>query len=103
MLAKAQIRRVRLDDAPLLTELTMRSKSYWQYDASFLADAKQELEFQPDKFLSDFHVYILEEDGQSLGLCSLLPLDAKRSNCMICLLNRAPYGRDTASSYGLML
>jgi N-acetylglutamate synthase-like GNAT family acetyltransferase len=70
---KAQIRRARLEEAQLLTELTMRSKAYWQYDASFLADARQELEFQPNKFLPDFHVYVLEEDGQMLGFYSLIP------------------------------
>jgi N-acetylglutamate synthase-like GNAT family acetyltransferase len=75
MPAKAQIRRARFDGAPLLTELTMRSKLFWRYDASFLADARQELEFQPNKFLPDFHVYILEEDGQMLGFCSLIPIE----------------------------
>jgi acetyltransferase (GNAT) family protein len=74
MPAKAQIRRARFDDASLLTELTMRSKSFWRYDTSFLVDARQELEFQPNKFLPDFHVYILEEDGQMLGFCSLIPI-----------------------------
>lgn len=74
MPARAQIRRARFDDAPRLTELTVRSKAYWRYDAAFLADARQELEFHPTKFLPDFHVYILEEDGQMVGFCSLIPL-----------------------------
>jgi len=52
----------------------MRSKSFWRYDTSFLADARQELEFQPNRFLPDFHVCILEEDGQMLGFCSLIPI-----------------------------
>jgi len=74
MPAKTQIRRARLDEAPSLTELTMRSKAYWQYAAAFLADARQEREFQPNKFLPDFHVYILERVGQVLGFCSLIPI-----------------------------
>jgi len=58
-----------------LTELTIRSKAYWGYDDSFLADARPELEFQLSKFLPDFHVYVLETGGELLGFCSLIPLD----------------------------
>lgn len=70
---QAQIRRARLDDAKALTELTMRSKAYWGYDDSFLTDARRELEFRPEKFQPDFHVYLLEKGEGVLGFYSLLP------------------------------
>ena len=63
----AQIRRARLEEADLLTALTMRSKAHWQYDAAFLAAARQELEFPPGKSFPDFHVYVLEEAGKIVG------------------------------------
>jgi len=73
MSSTLEIRQARVDEAPLLTELTVRSKCYWGYDASFLADARKELEFLPNKFEPDFHVYVLQECGQIMGFCSLIP------------------------------
>lgn len=75
---KTRIRQARLEEANLLTEVTLRSKAHWQYDAAFLAATKHELEFQPGKFLPDFHVYVLE-DGQNIrGFCSLIPIAPAR-------------------------
>ena len=59
----------------MLTELTLRSKASWGYDESFMESARQELEFQAGKFLPDFHVYILEAEGEPLGFCSLISVD----------------------------
>jgi GNAT superfamily N-acetyltransferase len=69
-----QIRRARPEEAPLLTELVMHSKAYWQYDPMFLAEARRILEFKPEKFLPDFHVYVLDVEGELAGFCSLIPL-----------------------------
>jgi GNAT superfamily N-acetyltransferase len=60
----------------LLTELTLRSKAFWGYDDWFMESARQELEFQASKFLPDFHVYVLEEQGVPLGFCSLISIDS---------------------------
>jgi N-acetylglutamate synthase-like GNAT family acetyltransferase len=68
------IRRARPDEAAALTELTIRSKSHWNYDTAFLASVRHELEFHPEKFLPDFHVYVLDQNGTILGFCSLIPL-----------------------------
>ena len=43
MLENTRIRRARPEDAALLTDLTVRSKSHWGYDADFLADAAANL------------------------------------------------------------
>ena len=59
----------------MLTELTVRSKAYWGYDDSFLESARKELEFQASKFLPDFHVYILEAQGEPLGYFSLISVE----------------------------
>ena len=75
MSGQTRIRRARIADAASLTELTLRSKAHWPYDASFLADARKELEFQPSKFLPGFHVYVLESEREMLGFCSLIPMD----------------------------
>ena len=70
------VRRARPEEGGLLTELTVRSKAYWGYDDSFLESARLALEFQASKFLPDFHVYILEAEGQPLGFCSLTFVDS---------------------------
>ena len=69
------VRRARPDESRLLTELTARSKAFWGYDDSFLEGARQELEFTASKFLPDFHVYIIEAEGQPLWFCSLISVD----------------------------
>ena len=70
------VRLARPEEGGLLTELTVRSKAHWGYDDSFLESARQALEFQASKFLPDFHVYILEAEGQPLGFCSLTFVDS---------------------------
>jgi len=60
----------------MLTELTVRSKAHWGYDDSFMERSRPDLEFHASKFLPDFHVYILEADGEPLGYCSLIPVDS---------------------------
>jgi acetyltransferase (GNAT) family protein len=71
-----QIRRARPEESAMLTELTVRSKAHWGYDDAFLESARQDLEFQAGKFLPDFHVYVLEAEGEPLGYCSLISVDS---------------------------
>ena len=70
-----QIRRARPEESAMLTELTFRSKAHWGYDDSFMERSRADLEFQAGKFLPDFHVYILEAEGEPSGYCSLIPVD----------------------------
>jgi GNAT superfamily N-acetyltransferase len=72
-----RVRHARPEEASSLSELSMRSKALWQYDKSFLADAKPDLTFRPGKFLPEFHVYVLEVEGKPEGFCSLLPKDTE--------------------------
>jgi N-acetylglutamate synthase-like GNAT family acetyltransferase len=70
-----RIRQARLEEGPLLTELTMRSKAHWGYDTAFMAAARADLEFVPERFLTGFHVYILEDDNAVIGFYGLCPAD----------------------------
>ena len=73
-----RIRRARIEEAPRLTALTMRSKAYWGYDERFMAAATADLTFKPGIYLPDFHVYILENNTEWLGFCSLIPQEGER-------------------------
>jgi N-acetylglutamate synthase-like GNAT family acetyltransferase len=72
-----RVRQARVDECPALTELAMRSKAYWGYDATFMANVRADLEVIPSKFMPDFHVYILETDKEMIGFYSLRPMDAE--------------------------
>jgi hypothetical protein len=74
-----QIRRARPGEAAVLTELTIRSKSRWNYDAGFLASVRHELKFHPEKVLPEFHVYVLEQNETILGFCGLIPLTEEKN------------------------
>src|ERR1022692_3773116 len=76
MSSQWHIRQARREEAPTLTELAIQSKAYWGYDDAFMARAKPDLLFRPEKFEPDFNVYVIEVDGVPAGFVSLLPLDA---------------------------
>ena len=70
-----RIRQARPDECGALTELAMRSKAHWGYDAAFMANVRADLEVIPEKFMPGFHVYILETDSEVIGFYSLRPVD----------------------------
>jgi N-acetylglutamate synthase-like GNAT family acetyltransferase len=72
-----KIRQARPDECGALTELTMRSKAHWGYDAAFMANVRKDLEVNPEKFMPYFHVYILETENEVIGFYSLRPEDAE--------------------------
>jgi N-acetylglutamate synthase-like GNAT family acetyltransferase len=72
-----RIRQARLDECPALTELAMRSKAHWGYDAAFMADVREDLEIVADRFLPDFHIHIVEADNETIGFHSLCPVEAE--------------------------
>jgi GNAT superfamily N-acetyltransferase len=57
-------------EAELLTELALRSKGHWGYDAEFLRDCRLDLTVTPD-FINSSPVYVLEEEGRAAGFYSL--------------------------------
>lgn len=76
--ADSAIRPARPDEAEALTELAIRSKGHWGYDAAFLAACRAELTFSPDDlidaptFVADgpdgpagFYRLLVRDDGQA--------------------------------------
>lgn len=53
-MASITIRRARLDERQVLTELALRSKAHWGYDRVFLDRARPELEFGPPNSCLNF-------------------------------------------------
>ncbi len=64
------IRRAKPEEAQLLTELCMRSKAYWGYDAAFLEGFRRELSVSPEYIAND-HVFVLEDGERIVGFCGL--------------------------------
>jgi GNAT superfamily N-acetyltransferase len=72
-----KIRQARPDECGVLTEIAMRSKAHWGYDAAFMANVRADLEVRPEKFMPGFHVYILELGREMIGFYSLRPENAE--------------------------
>ncbi len=57
----------------MLTELTLRSKAYWGYDAAFMAEVQQNLTITPE-YIDSNPVFVLEDAAQVMGFYSLKAL-----------------------------
>lgn len=64
------IRPARSEDCAALTDLAMRSKAVWGYDADFMEACREELTIRPDMLDSDI-VEVLEIDGALAGFYRL--------------------------------
>ena len=67
------IRAARAGEAAALTDLAMRSKAYWGYEADFLARCRAALEVKTAA-LSDQPHFVAERDGRPLGFYGFEPL-----------------------------
>jgi N-acetylglutamate synthase-like GNAT family acetyltransferase len=65
-----QLRAARPDEAGLLSELAVRAKGHWGYDAEFLRDCVVPLTVQPDE-VEGRRVTVAERDGVVLGFYAL--------------------------------
>jgi GNAT superfamily N-acetyltransferase len=68
--ARTNIRRARPDEASALTELAMRSKARWGYDAEFMAACRPLLTLSPVYFIAH-SVYMLEAANRVVGFYAL--------------------------------
>lgn len=69
---KLRIRPARADEAETLTDLSLRSKAFWGYDAAFLARCRAVMTVKPRNIESQPH-YVAELDGRIAGFYGLEP------------------------------
>jgi GNAT superfamily N-acetyltransferase len=69
------IRPAHPEEAGLLGDLAVRSKSHWGYDADFLEACRDDLALTPDDVASST-VYVFERDGEIAGYYRFMPVDA---------------------------
>jgi GNAT superfamily N-acetyltransferase len=70
-LVVAKIRQARPEECGALTEIAMRSKAHWGYSVEFMRNVRADLEVRPEKFMPEFHVYVLETEHEMIGFYSL--------------------------------
>ena len=63
------------EEASPLTELALRAKAHWGYDAEFIEACRAELTLTAD-YIRTFTVKVAERDGKPIGFYSLEPRDA---------------------------
>jgi len=68
-----QIREARVDEAQQLSDLALRSKAHWGYDAAFLDACRPVLVVEPDSIEAG-QVYVAKIEGRIAGFYSLKPL-----------------------------
>lgn len=64
------VRRARLEEAGVLTELSMRAKASWGYDEAFMTQCRDELTLTPAK-MQAWTVWVAECDGAVAGMIAL--------------------------------
>jgi GNAT superfamily N-acetyltransferase len=64
---QTRIRTPEVAELPALSELCLRSKAVWGYDAAFMAACRAELTFHPDE-LSSSRIAVAERAGTILGV-----------------------------------
>lgn len=66
------IRQAETEEAALLSNLAVRSKGYWGYDANFLSACRTEFELTiTPEYITTHPVFILEQENQIIGFYSL--------------------------------
>jgi GNAT superfamily N-acetyltransferase len=71
-MSEITIRAAQLGDADVLTELALRSKAYWGYDAAFMQTCHEQglLRVTP-AMINDENAYVAEVSGQTAGVYTL--------------------------------
>jgi GNAT superfamily N-acetyltransferase len=67
------IRRARADEAQALTELSLRSKAVWGYEASFLARCRAAMTLMPEKLRAHPFYVATDDAGKPLGFYGFEP------------------------------
>lgn len=69
------IRLAQQEEAPLISDLALRSKGYWGYDSHFLSLCKEELTYSKEDFVN-LQIYLLQT-SEVVGFYALSPMDNK--------------------------
>jgi len=64
------IRAAVVEELPSLSELCLRSKAVWGYDAAFMAACRAELTFDPDDLVFS-RIAVAEQGGRILGVAQV--------------------------------
>src|SRR5262249_24934501 len=64
---ESTIRRARIDEVALLSEITWRALAYWGNDAAFMAGAREAVRVQPE-YLDPGPAFVLDEAAGGAGL-----------------------------------
>lgn len=64
------VREARADEAEALTELAMRAKASWGYDAAFMAACREELTITPAK-MARWRVWVADAGDEIAGMVAL--------------------------------
>ena len=65
-----EIRAARADEAPLLTDLAIRSKAAWGYESGMTNAFRDELTVDPDS-IAPWHIHVAAQDDAILGFYAL--------------------------------
>jgi GNAT superfamily N-acetyltransferase len=65
-----RVRPARPEEAPRLSELALRSKAFWGYDAAFLERCRVELEVRAER-LAALRAHVFEREDRILGFFTL--------------------------------
>ena len=71
-----QIRRARLEEAALLTEIAHAAKRHWGYPESWIAHWQADLTITPD-FIAQHEMYVAVTDEEIAGCCALVLEDSQ--------------------------
>lgn len=69
----APIRPARPDEAHIISDLAVRSKGHWGYDAAFLEGCRIELALTPEEVASS-DVFVYQDGAEIMGYYRLMPL-----------------------------
>jgi len=96
------IRQATPDEAEQLTELALRSKGHWGYDAEFLRDCRIDLTLTPE-FIAASPVFVLEEQGSIEGFYSLSGQEGAGEDLEVELLHLFVEPRTIGRGFGKLL
>lgn len=89
---EVRIRPARADEATALTELVVRSKAHWGYDAEFLAACREELTIRADE-IDDRRIVVAEDEALGMLGAASLEGTAPHGRLGLCFVEPHAIGR----------